>query len=245
MERTNLQEIIDLYNKKIKRLAVLNAAVAIVLLFAALVSGSFGVLIAAVLLLFPFAYLVPAVLITRLQARYLTPILTEQLDPKSYYTARRATNSLDRFAVQDITVAYYLGDDAAVVDLCERMLGEKKARRFRYYYLLMLSQIRYRRGETDELRALCDRFEREVSVDKDQARIRAGYPAFAFFRMLLDGDTEGCLAYAQERYIPKETTVPLERVHMDFSHATLLYQLGRLDEARPLFASVAERAPLL
>ena len=242
MQQAKLQEIIDLYNKKIKRLAALNAVVAVVALFAALASGSYGVLIAVILLLFPFAYLVPAILVSRLQKRYLMPILTEQLDPKGYYTARRATNSLDRFAVQDITVAFYLGDDAAVVDLCERMLGERRARRFRYYYLLMLAQIRYRHGETDELRALCDRFEREVSVDKNQDRIRAGYPAFAFFRMVLDNDSEGCLAYAQERYIPKETSTPLERVHMAYSHALLLYRLGRQDEARPLFACAAEQA---
>lgn len=245
MDQSNLQRIIDLYNKKVKLFARLSAVIMILLLLIAIALSSFGLLAAVIFLFIPLNYFITVAVVARWQARYLMPILTEKLDAQAYYTARRATNSLDRFAVQDISVAYYLGDDAAVVDLCNQMLNEPKARRFRYYYLAMLANVRLRHHEMEELRVLCDRFEREVTADKKQARIRRTFPIFEYCRMYLNGDIEGCQRYAQQHYSPKPTSTPLDLVHFDFSNAVYLYRVGKHDEARPLFASVKERAPLL
>ena len=190
--------------------------------------------------------LVTFVSITKLRAKYIMPVINEQLDTKLFKELIYSTNNNNKYALEEVLSAYLEGDYNTVVNICSLKLADKKCAIHKFSYLQYLGRVYFDLGEFEKLQEVCNDFESAISKKKNADGIRKSNKLFQYFKSYLEGNFEGCYELYRNLYEdPNYCKTKLIKVQIGHSYGVACYKTGRMDEAKSVFAYVAEIADKL
>ncbi len=244
MDKNEVNKIIVSYNKKISIWGIVSLLISFVILF-------FSINIFLKILIAVCFFLVSSIMaLTVLKNKYIDPILLNELNPQKYYTVLCGTNNTTKYATDEMTVAYYMHDYNAVINICKLKIEDKKSGNYKYLFIQYLARVYFDLGDYENLKLTCERFESELSKIKNfktQKNLRKifGEP-IKYYENYLSSDFKAC----KEQYkklIDKDTSInsKLEKIKVYYLYAIACYKLGEFDEAKSYFSVIVNEGPLL
>ena len=145
-------------------------------------------------------FLICFISLTKLRAKYIMPIINEQLDTKLFKELIYSTNNNNKYALEEVLVAYLDGDYNTVVNICSQKLADKKCAAHNLNYLQYLGRVYFDLGDFEKLQEICNEFEAVVAKKKNSHKVRNYYKLNSYFTAYLDGKFEDCYEMYKELY---------------------------------------------
>ncbi len=179
--------------------------------------------------------------ITKLKAKYIMPVINEQLDTKLFKDLIYSTNNHNKYALEEVLTAYLDGDYNRVVNICNTKLADKKCVAHKLNYLQYLGRVYFDLGNLEKLQEICNEFEEVVSKKKNSDKLRNYYKLTKYFEAFLDGNFEDCYEMYNQLYNDANyCKTRLTKVQIGYSYAVACYKTERIDEAKEIFSFVAD-----
>lgn len=229
-------ELIKKYKKKTNIIVGVSVAILIILpsiiMFATWSKVTIGVIVAIGIL----TIIILALNFLKTTAE-IDLILKNELDPMKYYAVVHGTNAISKYMLEDIQVAYFLGDYASAIGMINERMEKTKVRSVINEYKLFLSYCYFETGQFDKLLPLIrDLRDYAISFKKDCFH-KTFYCSLAdYFENFINRDYEKCeeidkiISPENEKFISRSF-----RMRTTYYKALALYYVGKKNEAKPLF----------
>ncbi len=164
-------------------------------------------------------------------------ILKNELDPMKYYAVVHGTNANSKYMLEDIQVAYFLGDYASAIGMINERMAKTKVQGVINEYKLFLSYCYFETGQYDKLLPLIKALrDYATSFKKDCFHKKFYFSLADYFENFINRDYEKCeeidkiISSENEKFISQSF-----RMRTTYYKALALYYVGKKNEAKPLF----------
>lgn len=219
-------ELIKKYEKK------RNVAIAVIFAFAILVlmipiSLLWKILLlifdAIVMIIYFWAY-----------SESIEKILHDELNPQKYYTVIQGLDIGVRDRLEDVAVAYFLGDYGNAIGIAENQLPKIKSKNIKNEMKNYLAWCYFETGELDKLSQLISE-ETELSKKDGFAKIKF-YHFSKYFKDFINGEFDKCQTiYELMAQLPKELKTKSLDFTLQFYTGLALYYGNEFEKAKECF----------
>lgn len=191
-------------------------------------------------------YIAERFLSQKVYNKFINSILLEEANPNKYGDVLKTFSSSSLYGSEWLNFAYFTGDYQTVIDLCYNKLANKKCKKYKYAYLMMLARTYFDNGDFENLEKICSEFELLTNASKKGKRIRNHFVIMKYYRLFLDGKFDQCKELYEEILGTKKyTNTVMAKSMATFSYAVAIYKMGDYETAKQYFTEVAKSVPMM
>ena len=176
-------------------------------------------------------------------SKLVDKILDEELNPQKYYTVTHGLDIAVKDGLEDVIVAYYLGDYGNSIGIAENQISKIKSKNIQHEMRFYLALSCFETGNFEKLEKLISEIKDAVKGYKNNNLIKIKHLAFVdYFENFMQGNFEKCkdITNLTDKLIKEVRTESLACT-IKFYLGLATYYSGEIDTAKESFSYCIEK----